>query len=85
MCWTPARIAGRLHRDFEKCYERNLCAETIYEWIYSDDARTDLRTLLPRKRRRRGQCDRRGKRAGVGKIPQRTWLKSVPFGKKRRR
>lgn len=78
LCWTPARIAGRLRRDFGKCYERNLCAETIYEWIYSDDAPADLRTLLPRKRRQRGQCDRRGKRAGVGKIPQRTGIEERP-------
>jgi len=46
--WTPARIAGRLRHEFGNCYERNLCAETIYEWIYSDDAPADLRTLLPR-------------------------------------
>jgi IS30 family transposase len=46
--WTPARIAGGLRHDFGKCYERNLCAQTIYEWIYSDDAPADLRTLLPR-------------------------------------
>ena len=78
LCWTPARIAGRLRRDFGKCYERNLCAETIYEWIYSDDAPADLRTLLPRKRRQRGQCDRRGKRAGVGKIPERTGIEERP-------
>src|SRR5450755_3913627 len=76
--WTPARIAGRLRHEFGKCYERNLCAETIYEWIYSDDAPTDLRTLLPRKRRQRGQCDRRGKRAGVGKIPERTGIEERP-------
>jgi len=76
--WTPARIAGRLRHEFGKCYERNLCAETIYEWIYSDDAPTDLRTLLPRKRRQRGQCDRRGKRAGVGKIPDRTGIEERP-------
>ena len=78
LCWTPARIAGRLRHDFGECYERNLCAETIYEWIYSDDASADLRTLLPRKRRQRGQCDRRGKRAGVGKIPQRTGIEERP-------
>ena len=75
--WTPARIAGRLRREFGKCYQRNLCA-TIYEWIYSDDAPADLRTLLPRKRRQRGQCDRRGKRAGVGKIPERTGIEERP-------
>jgi IS30 family transposase len=46
--WTPARIAGGLRHEFGKCYERNLCAQTIYEWIYSDDAPADLRTLLPR-------------------------------------
>jgi len=76
--WTPARIAGRLRHEFGKCYERNLCAETIYEWIYSDDAPADLRTLLPRKRRQRGQSDRRGKRAGVGKIPERTGIEERP-------
>ena len=57
--WTPARISGRLRHEFGKCYERNLCAETIYEWIYSEDAPADLRTLLPRQRRQRGQCDRK--------------------------
>jgi len=35
-------------------------------------------TLLPRKRRQRGQCDRRGKRAGVGKIPDRTGIEERP-------
>jgi len=46
LCWTQARIAGRLRRDFGKCYERNLCAETIYEWIYSDDAPAGERSAL---------------------------------------
>ena len=78
LCWTPARIAGRLRREFGEYYDRNLCAETIYEWIYCDDAPADLRTLLPRKRRQRGQSDRRGKRAGVGKIPQRTGIEERP-------
>jgi len=78
LCWTPARIAGRLRREFGEYYDRNLCAETIYEWIYCDDAPADLRTLLPRKRRQRGQCERRGKRAGVGKIPQRIGIEDRP-------
>ena len=37
-----------------------------------------MRTLLPRKRRQRGQCERRGKRAGVGKIPERTGIEERP-------
>ncbi len=59
--WTPQRICGRLRREHGKCYERNLCPETIYAWIWSDDAPEDLRTLLPRRRRARGKPDGRGR------------------------
>jgi len=55
-CGGRQRDRRPLRHEFGKCYERNLCAETIYEWIYSDDAPTDLRTLLPRKRRQRGNA-----------------------------
>jgi IS30 family transposase len=76
--WTPKRISGRLERDYGDCYERNLSGETIYVWVYSDDAPADLRAFLPRHHKERGKVDGRGKRAGVGKIPQRVGIEERP-------
>jgi len=60
--WSPERIAGRLAREHPDCYERNLCPEAIYLYIWSDEAPRELRSLLARRRLARGKADGRGRR-----------------------
>ena len=74
--WTPQRIAGRLKREHPDCWERNLCHESIYTYIWSDDAPADLRTLLPRRRLARGKRDGRGRQKF--KIPGRVGIEERP-------
>ena len=74
--WTPQRIAGRLSVEFPDCWERNLCHETIYAWIWSQDAPPDLRSLLPRRQLARGKRDGRGRQKC--KIPGRVGIEERP-------
>ncbi|MGO9976373.1 MAG: IS30 family transposase [Solirubrobacteraceae bacterium] len=74
--WTPERIAGRLSSDHPGDWQRNVSHETIYRWIWSDDAPQDLRTLLPRRRLARGKVDGRGRQKF--KIPARIGIEERP-------
>ena len=67
---------GRLKREHPNCWERNLCHESIYTYIWSDDAPADLRTLLPRRRLARGKRDGRGRQKF--KIPGRVGIEERP-------
>jgi len=50
--WTPQQIAGRLKRDNNN--ETQICHETIYHYVYSDEGKEkNLHEYLVRKHRRR--------------------------------
>lgn len=75
---TPERISDELAETYPDCWERNISHEAVYEYIWSDDAPAELRKRLNRQRPARGCPDRRGKRAGVGKIPDRVGIEERP-------
>jgi IS30 family transposase len=70
--WTPQLIAGRLPIDFPTDPAMRACAETLYTWIYSDQAKhRQLMDYLPRAhRRRRTKTGRRVNRSKPqGRVP----------------
>jgi transposase, IS30 family len=67
---TPGMIAGRLGIDFPGVVGRRVCAETIYQWIYSLPQRfRELAQYLPRAHKRRRKL--KGRRVHSSHIPNR--------------
>jgi len=60
--WSPERISGRLQREHPGHWERNISPESIYNFLYSEEANPALKELLVRRHRRRGKGNGRGRK-----------------------
>jgi IS30 family transposase len=77
--WTPQLIAGRLPIDHPDDPAMRVCAETIYQWIYSDQQKhRQLMDYLPRAHQRRRK--KAGRRATRSKPPGRIPIATRPTG-----
>jgi IS30 family transposase len=60
--WSPEQIAGRLEQQHPDDSDRQVSAQTIYDWIEDDEHREHWKGML----RRRGKRPSRRKQAGTG-------------------
>jgi IS30 family transposase len=60
--WSPERISGRLSKEHPGSWGLNASTEAIYQYLYSASAEPALKELLPRRHKRRGARDRRGRK-----------------------
>jgi IS30 family transposase len=75
--WTPQLIAGRLPIDHPDDPKMRVCAETLYQWIYSDQQKhRQLMDYLPRAHRKRRK--KTGRRVNRSKPPGRHPIGSRP-------
>ena len=53
--WAPEQIAGRLAHQHPDCPDRQVSAQTIYNWIEQDDDREHWQSFLRRRGKRRSR------------------------------
>lgn len=72
--WSPDQIAGRSRREFPRCPGRQICRQTIYQWIQQQPApqRNAWRSCL------RFGASRRKRRQDAGRLPRVVRIDSRP-------